>query len=147
MTTKQVLAIKTYCEGAYPNMKKDSTADLVWIDMLKTYQYEGIMKAVKTYILSGNPYSPTIAVLIQNYGIELTSHNEKLVSMVAEELGIGERAEDVTEHRYIDNIRNIVYHPNLEGILKHDDWLPNAIRKCKNQLTNQLYGTNAKLLT
>lgn len=141
MTTKQAITIKTYCEGAYPNMKKDQTADLVWIDMLKTYQYNGMMQAIKKYINSGNVYSPTIAVLIQNYEFILSSHHQDLIKLVMEELNILE-----TDHESIDSISTMIAHPNLDTILKHDDWLPNAIRKCKNQLLNQLYGSSQKQL-
>ena len=137
MDNSQALTIKAYCEGAYPNMKKDDTYDVVWFDMLKDYQYQGIMQSVKKYIMAGNKFPPTIAELIQGYETLLTDQNEKLVEMVAREL-------DVTNGKNIESIRNMVYHPNLNEILKNDDWLPNAIRKCKNQLVSQLFGSNLK---
>ena len=139
MNDGQALAIKTYCEGAYPNMKKDSNADLVWIDMLKDYEYNGILMSVKKHILSGNKFAPSLAEIIKGYEMILTSNNEKLVYLVAKEL-------DVSDERHLESIRNIIYHPNLEEILKHDEWLPNAIKKCKGMLINQLFTPNSKLL-
>lgn len=143
MNEKQALAIKQYCEGAYPNMKKDDSTDLVWIDMLQSYDFNGIMQSVKKHIYSGNKFAPSLAELIKGYELILNENNERLVEMVANEL-------DVQDQKHIDSIRNIIYHPNVDNILRNanpndkEDWLLNTINKCKGKLINVLFGGNIK---
>lgn len=67
MTKTQAIAIKVYCEGAYPQMKDKGGSDEVWVDMLADYAYQEMLGAVKRYIASGNEYPPSIAALLKNY--------------------------------------------------------------------------------
>lgn len=78
MTQEQVLAIKKYCEAAYPIMKTNIDDDLVWIDMLKEYQYEGMMATTKKYILNSNRFPPTLSDLVKNFEYELTPFNKQV---------------------------------------------------------------------
>lgn len=64
---KMAVAIKFYCEGAYPQMKDKNGSDEVWIDMLTNYDYSLMLLAVKQYISDGNEYAPSIASLILYY--------------------------------------------------------------------------------
>lgn len=65
---KLAVAIKFYCEGAYPQMREKNGSDEVWIDMLANYDYSLMLSAVKQYISDGNEYAPSIASLIVAYG-------------------------------------------------------------------------------
>ncbi len=78
MTVEQVLAIKKYCEGAYPIMKTDDDNDIVWIDMLKEFQYEGMLETVKRYIKTGNKFPPTLADLVFKFDYELNSLDKQI---------------------------------------------------------------------
>jgi len=64
---KMAVAIKFYCEGAYPQMRDKGGSDEVWVDMLATYDYALMLSAVKQYIADGNEYAPSIASLIVAY--------------------------------------------------------------------------------
>ena len=64
---KLAVAIKFYCEGAYPQMREKNGSDEVWIDMLSTYDYSIMLTATKQYIADGNEYAPSIASLIVAY--------------------------------------------------------------------------------
>lgn len=67
MDRKMAVAIKFYCEGAYPQMKDKGGSDEVWVDMLAEYDYPLMLSAVKQYISDGNEYAPSIASLILAY--------------------------------------------------------------------------------
>lgn len=60
-----------FCENAYHQLKEKDGGDEVWIEMLKEYQYEVMLSAVKNYIKSGKTYPPSIADLINAYGTEV----------------------------------------------------------------------------
>lgn len=72
MNIQEVIALRKYAEGAYPQMKSTDTIDAVWLDMLQPYQPLGMMMALKSYIKTGNPYPPGVGELIKGY--------EKIVS-------------------------------------------------------------------
>jgi len=61
------VAIKIYCESAYPQMREKKGSDDVWIDMLSSYDYTLMLSATKQYIADGNEYAPSIASLITAY--------------------------------------------------------------------------------
>ena len=80
MRSEEILNIKKYVEGAYPNLKKDPDADIIWLDMLKDYNYLGVLEAVRNYIKSGNKYPPTLAEIIKGYEVVLDKHQEEVLT-------------------------------------------------------------------
>ena len=83
MTQEQVVHIRNYVRGAYPQLKDNSeSTDAVWFDMLKDYAYLGILASVKDYIRSGKQFPPTLAEIIKNYEVVLDSHQDSILNQM-----------------------------------------------------------------
>lgn len=82
MDRKSAVAIKFYCEGAYPQMREKNGSDEVWIDMLSNYDYNIMLSATKQYIADGNEYAPSIASLIVAY----KKHQDRFTDDVLQEM-------------------------------------------------------------
>jgi len=85
MNLQDIIALRKYAEGAYPQMKLSETSDAVWFDMMASYQLNGMMEALKTYIRSGNTYPPTVADLINGYETIISGFDSDIVEKMARE--------------------------------------------------------------
>ena len=84
MNGQEVVLLRKYAEGAYPQMKQDAGSDVVWTDMLSSYEYFGVLQALKNYIKSGNRFAPTLAELIAGYQQVLSSFDADIVELMAQ---------------------------------------------------------------
>jgi hypothetical protein len=83
MTFEEVVHIRNYVRGAYPQVKDSSeSTDAVWFDMLKDCAYLGILASVKDYIKKGKQYPPTLAEIIKNYEVVLDSHQDDILNQM-----------------------------------------------------------------
>jgi len=79
MTQQEVIFVKNYIKGAYPNIKDDTTSDAVWYDLLKSEEYYGILQSVKNYIRSGNKYAPTLSEIIAGYELIVLEYQNEII--------------------------------------------------------------------
>lgn len=82
MNVQEAIAVRVYAEGAYPQLKDKDAAGKVWVDLLTPFEYRGIMKVLKDYIMTGNKYPPTVAELIGAYKVVLSEIDETIVQMM-----------------------------------------------------------------
>ena len=119
MTENEVLAVKTYAEGAYPQMKSEKASDFVWVDMLSPYDLNTAMVSLQTYIKSGNRFPPTVADIIKGCGEAQKNQDEEFIAYL-DNLGMfREAGEDDEVSRWNkDNreqkARNWLAHPLRE---------------------------------
>lgn len=127
MNGQEVVLLRKYAEGAYPQMKQDAGSDAVWTDMLSQYEYFGVMQALKNYIRTGNRFPPTLAELISGYEQVLSSFDADIVEMMAKD---GVFDDDITKDPEIkawnranreQKTRTWLAHPLRE--LMWPDWL------------------------
>ena len=85
MTSEQAIAIKKYCEGVYPSMKRDTELDLVWFDQLKGEEYHGTMQSLKNWIKKGNKFPPSIPELISGYELVINEHHALVLKTMEED--------------------------------------------------------------
>jgi hypothetical protein len=85
MKDEQVVAIKKYVEGAYPMMKSNDDADLVWFDLLQDEEYYGILQSVKNYIRAGNKFPPGVSEVIQGYSLIIMEFNDEVLRLMDED--------------------------------------------------------------
>jgi hypothetical protein len=84
MTTQEVMTIRKYAEGAFPQLKSNDGSDMVWVDLLAPFGYLGIMKVLREYILMGNKFPPTVGELISKYQTVLPPIEEAIVQLMLE---------------------------------------------------------------
>jgi len=85
MTKKEVVLIKSYIKGAFPNFKDDQKTDVIWYDMLKDEEYYGILQSVKNFIKSGSKYPPTLAEVLKGYDLILDSLYNDVINLMDED--------------------------------------------------------------
>lgn len=91
MTDKQAIYIKTFLEGAFPILKETKESDLVYVVMLKEYDFETMFQATKNYIKK-SCYAPTIAGLIQEYDLLMAERKKLLTNKLLEIVADMEKA-------------------------------------------------------
>ncbi len=82
MKDEQVVAIKKYVEGAYPMMKSNDDADLVWFDLLQDEEYYGILQSVKNYIRAGNKFPPGVSEIISGYSLIISGFADDVLKLM-----------------------------------------------------------------
>lgn len=87
MTVEQVITIRKYIDGAFPQVRQRSKeeiedADTVWYDMLKDEDYHLTMQAVKNYIRSGNPFPPSISLILEGCKAVILKYNNQILEMM-----------------------------------------------------------------
>ena len=84
MTVEQVITLRKYVDGAYPQLRQRSKeeiedTDTVWFDLLKDEDYYLAMQSVKNYIRSGNPYPPGISNVIDGCKTVILQYNNRVL--------------------------------------------------------------------
>lgn len=143
MTVQEVMLIKKYAEGAYPQLKQDEGNDLVWIDMLSPYELLGIKTTLQNYIRKGNKFPPTIADLISGYEMLLNSFDEDIINrMIQDNVFEGD---EWNKPKNIEKARAWLSHPLKERVMP--DWFREMYLRYKNQFEIQYFSpSNQKLL-
>ena len=133
MTVQEVMLIKKYAEGAYPQMKQDEGNDLVWIDMFSPYEFLGIKTALQNHIRSGNKFPPTIAELIKGYEVLLdTFHEDILNRMIQDNVFEGD---EWNKSKNIEKARAWLSHP----MKVMPDWFKTIYLQYRNQIATQFF--------
>ena len=82
MTNEQILQVKKYIEGAFPQVKEKVVADLVWFDMMRDEEYYGIMQSVRNYVKKGKPFPPSIGEIINGYELTFESYQDSILNQM-----------------------------------------------------------------
>jgi len=147
VNTDQVLAIKRFAEGAYPQMKNDGGSDAVWIEMLSTYDFGGMMQTLKNHINGGNKYPPSIAELIGGYKNAVSEYDSKFVEWL-EKTGKLADAEGTDAEIAALSLRHrkekavaIMSHPLRDSIMP--GWFAAWYAEYRAKVERRIYGTSA----
>lgn len=142
MTYEEVVHIRNYVKGAYPQVKDNTEAtDAVWFDMLKDYAYLGILASVKEYIRSGKQYPPTLAEVIKNYEVVLDLHQDDILNQMILD-GVFDdpegAKEDIAEWNKECRIDKVKYWMSLEK-WQWPKWFLDIYKNYMKQIINQKY--------
>ena len=142
MTKEEVLAIRKYAEGAYPQMKSEQGFDAVWFDILADYSFNGIMQSLKERIKSGNKYPPSIAELIGGYKDIITAHDALFVKWLESTGYFDDSNEDVE----IAQMNKRHRREKTETFLQRPDimpeWLKAKLDEYHGKVERRLFKTN-----
>lgn len=151
MTAQELSQIRAYIKGAYPYTKDDEQDDLVWFDMLQTYDYAGVLHTVKAHIRSGNKYAPAIAEIIGGYESILDKANSDIIEQMTR-AGEFDDQENVKLH----DGRVIATDPEVSAWNKQNriekaerwlssgtmpDWFRKIYEKYKKVMTERYFGS------
>ena len=145
MTSDKAIVIKMFCENAYHQLKEKNGGDEVWVEMLKEYQYEVMLSAVKNYIKRGNTYPPSIADLINVYNSEVVTIYDDILNAMEcdgvfnDPIGCDEEIETINiRHRREKSINWL-----QSNVMP--DWFREILQKYLKK-TVLIYGGGQKLL-
>jgi hypothetical protein len=85
MTELEIISIKKYVKGAYPNMKDTEISNIVWIDLLQDEEYYGILQSVKNYIKDGNKFPPTVGEVIKGYNLIINKFRDDILNKMEDD--------------------------------------------------------------
>lgn len=84
MTVEQVITIRKYIDGAYPQLRQRTKeeiedTDTVWFDLLKGEDFHLAMQAVKNYIRNGNNFPPSISSVLEGCKAVILKYNNRVL--------------------------------------------------------------------
>ena len=85
MTNNQIIQIKEYVRGAFPNMKDNDFADVVWFDLLKDEEFYGILQSVKNFVRDGSKFPPTVGEIIKGYELIVRDFSDSILREMEED--------------------------------------------------------------
>lgn len=106
MTVEQVITLRKYIDGAYPQQRQRTReeiedADTVWFDLLKGEDFHLAMQSVKNYIRSGNNFPPSISLILEGCKAVVLQYNNRVLEMMDSDGYFNNTAETDIETRRI----------------------------------------------